>query len=216
MTKHNLSLPVWQSRVLLGAGLAALAAAELGSGVYAYQSASASQVFYGIPTDATLKTVLSVTAGLGVAFGAAVTAWLWRTGRKGLRKQAYLAAVMTVWALAISVGNLSGYFAWTRAQHAAEVVRLTDSYKVALERTQAGAYVSAEDRRLVLRGEAPADAEREVGDLSKAFAVHLLILGFSGAYRLPEPAKKRRGKTKGTRAQQSSRATGKPQLQVSN
>ncbi|MGE0533134.1 MAG: hypothetical protein AB7P35_17635 [Hyphomonadaceae bacterium] len=207
--KINLSLPVWQSRVLLGAGLAALAAAELGAGVYAFQSASASQEVWGLPVDAALKTVLSVAAGLGVAFGAAVTAWLWRTGRKGLRRQAWLAMAMTVWALAISVGNLSGYFAWTRAQHAAETVRESTAYRVALERISSGAYVPDDDRRLVRRGEAPADAEREFGDVGKAFGVHILILGFGAAFRLPAPAKRKR-QTKQIRAK------GKPRLAVSN
>lgn len=207
MSNHNLTLPTWQSRALLGSALAALAAAEIGAGVYAFQSASSEQVFYGIPTDAVLKTVLSVAAGLGVAFGAAVTAWLWRTGRKGLRRQAWLAMFMTAWALTISVGNLSGYFAWTRAQAAAEAVRETESYRQALARERAGVYVSDDDRRTIRRGEAPVDAERELGDLSKAFGVHLLILGFGAAYRLPAPVKKRR-KSKQSRAQ------GQPKLAV--
>lgn len=211
MTKHNLSLPTWQSRALLASGLLALAAAELGSGVYAFQSASSAQQFYGIPTDAVLKTVLSVAAGLGVAFGAAVTAWLWRTGRKGLRRQAYLAIAMTVWALVISVGNLAGYFSWTRSQHAAEIVRMSEPYRIALERVNSGAYVPDEDRSLIRRGEPPADAEREFGDIGKAFGVHILILGFGAAYRLPEPQKrKRKQPTKQTRAK------GKPQLAVNN
>ncbi len=210
MTNHNLSLPTWQSRALLGASLAALAAAELGAGVYAFQSASASQEVWGVPTDAALKTVLSVAAGLGVAFGAAVTAWLWRTGRKGLRRQAWLAMVMTAWALAISTGNLAGYFAWTRAQHAAETVRASETYQVARERQAERAYLTRADEAVLRRGEAPADAEREPGDLGKAFGVHLLILGFGAAYRLPAPAKRKRGKAKPARAQ------GKPKLVVAN
>lgn len=209
MTKSYSSLPTWQSRALLGAALAALAAAEIGAGVYAFQSASRSQELWGLPTDAVLKTVLSVSAGLGVAFGAAVTAWLWRTGRKGLRKQALLAAVMTVWALLISVSNLSGYFAWTRAQHGAETARASETYQVALNRIRSGAYVAPGDRNALLAGEAPADAEREAGDIGKALAVHLLILGFGAAYRLPAPAKRKR-KAKSQRAQ------GKPKLVVNN
>lgn len=196
MTNHNLTLPTWQSRALLFSALAALAAAEIGAGVYAFQSASSEQVFYGIPTDAVLKTVISVVAGLGVAFGAAVAAWLWRTGRKGLRRQAWLAIAMTAWALTISVGNLSGYFSWTRAQAAAEAVRSTEVYEIAQQRVRSGAYVSDADLRTVRRGEPPADAERELGDLSKALGVHILILGFGAAYRLPAPAKKRRSKAK--------------------
>jgi hypothetical protein len=196
MTNHNMTLPTWQSRALLFSALAALAAAEIGAGVYAFQSASSEQVFYGIPTDAVLKTVISVVAGLGVAFGAAVAAWLWRTGRKGLRRQAWLAIAMTVWALTISVGNLSGYFAWTRAQAQAEVTRSSVEYRTALSRIEDGAYVPDSDRAIARRGEAPADAERELGDLSKAFGVHILILGFGAAYRLPAPAKKRRRKAK--------------------
>jgi hypothetical protein len=210
MTNHNLTLPVWQSRALLVAGLAALVAAELGAGAYAFQSASASQEVWGIPTDAALKTVLSGAAGLGVAFGAAVAAWLWRTGRKGLRKQAWLAIVMTSWALFISVANLSGYFAWTRAMHAAETVRESVEYRTALERIEGGAYVPDDDRRLVRRGNDPADAEREPGDLGKALAVHLLILGFGAAYRLPATAKRRR------KAKPKTRAEGKPKLAVVN
>lgn len=209
MNNHNLSLPTWQSRALLLAGLAALAAAELGSGVYAFQSASGAQQVWGIPTDAVLKTAMSVTAGLGVAFGMVVTAWLWRTGRKGLRKQAWLAMAVTAVALAISVSNLSGYFAWTREQHAAEAVRAQESFRIAAERRDAGAYLSRSDEALLRRGQAPTDAERESGDLGKALGVHLLVLGFGAAYRLPVPAKRKR-KAKQTRAQ------GKPRLVVNH
>lgn len=207
MTNHNLSLPVWQSRALLCASLAALAAAALGSGVYAFQSASASQEFYGISTDAITKTVLSFSAEIGVAFGAVVTAWLWRTGRKGLRKQAYLAAIMTAWALMISVGNLAGYFAWTRGHRAAEVVQQSEAYQIAADRRATNAYLSNNDEAVLRRGEAPADAERELGDIMKALGMHILILGFGAAYRLPAPAKRRR-KSKQSRAQ------GKPKLAV--
>lgn len=207
LSKSNLSLPVWQSRILLGAGIVALAAAELGAGVYAFQSASTSQEVWGIPTDAALKTAMSLAAGIGVAFGAAVAAWLFRTGRKGLRLQAWLAVAMTAWALTISVGNLSGYFAWTRAQHAAEVVRVSDSYRVASERRDSGQYLSRTDEATLRRGEAPADAERELGDLSKGLGIHLLILGFGAAFRLPAPAKKRRSK-------RQPKAQGKPGLRA--
>lgn len=207
--KIILSLPVLQSRALLGAGLVALTAAELGSAVYAFQSASASQEVWGVPTDAVLKTALSVTAGLGVAFGMVVTAFLWRTGRKGLRLQAWLALVVTTVALAISASNLSGYFAWTRAQHGAEQVRASAAYQIALDRIEAGGYVPDQDYRTVRRGQAPADAERELGDLGKALGVHLLILGFGAAYRLPAPRKQKRISKK-------SRATGKPKLAVVN
>lgn len=212
MTKHNLTLPVWQSRVLLAAGFAAFLAAELGAGVYAFQSASASQEVWGIPTDAALKTVLSVAAGLGVALGAAVAAWLWRTGRKGLRKQAYLAMVITAWALFVSVGNLSGYFGWTRAQREVEAVTTNPLYAVAAANAQAvvegrAPYLTGADRRLLMDGQANADAQREAGDVSKALAVHLLILGFGTAYRLPTPTKRRRRNAK-------TRAEGKPKLAV--
>jgi hypothetical protein len=210
MTQNNLSLPMWQSRALLGAGLAALAAAELGSGVYAFQSASGAQQVWGVPTDAVLKTAMSVTAGLGVAFGMVVTAWLWRTGRKGLRKQAWLAMAVTIVALAISVSNLSGYFAWTRAQHSAEQVRSSEAYHIALTRIESGGYVPDADYRTVRRGQAPADAERESGDLGKALGVHLLVLGFGAAYRLPASATRRR------KASKKSRAQGKPRLVVSH
>jgi hypothetical protein len=205
-----LSLPLWQSRALMCAGLAALAASELGAGAYAFQSASASQEVMGVPTDAALKTVLSVAAGLGVAFGAVVTAWLWRTGRKGMRRQAWLAAVMTAWALTISVGNLSGYFAWTRAQHVAETVRASEPYRIALDRIEHGGYVPDDDYRTVRQGQPPSDAERETGDVGKALGVHLLILGFGAAYRLPAPARRKR------KAKQQVRAQGKPKLAVSN
>ena len=208
LSRLNLSLPTWQSRLLLLAALAALGAAELGAGVYAYQSASASQEVWGVPTDAALKTVLSVAAGLGVAFGAVVTAWLWRTGRRGLRRQAWLAAVMTAWALLISTSNLAGYFAWTRAQHSAEAVRASEPYRIALNRIAAGGYVPDQDYRLVRRGQSPADAERELGDVGKALGVHLLILGFGAAYRLPAPPKRKRASSK--------RAQGKPKLRLVN
>jgi hypothetical protein len=210
MTNHNLTLPVFQSRALLGAGLAALAAAALGSGVYAFQSASASQEVWGIPTDAVTKTVLSFSAEIGVAFGAVVTAWLWRTGRKGLRLQAFLGAAMTIWALAISVGNLSGYFAWTRAQHEVEIVVASDAYRIASERQNTGAYLSRNDEALLRRGEAPSDAERESGDVFKALGMHILILGFGAAYRLPAQQKRKRKRSNKSRAQ------GKPKLVVNN
>lgn len=208
MTKTNtlrFLAPARESAALFVASLAALCAAEIGAGVYAAQSAASAQALWGIPTDAILKTALSVTAGLGVAFGAPVTAWLFRTGRKGLRGQAWLAALMTALALVISASNLSGYFAWTRGQAEAEAVQASMAYRTAARlqaRREAGeaVYIRREDEAVLRSGEPPADAERELGDIVKAFGVHLLILGF-GAYRLPAqrkaPARKRKPAAKG-------------------
>lgn len=192
LSQSNLSLPVWQSRALLVAALAALAAAALGSGVYAFQTASASQEVWGIPSDALLKTVLSCSAELGVAFGAVVTAWLWRTGRRGLRKQAYLAGAMTAVAVLVAAGNLAGYTAWTRAVRVAEVARSSDEYRIAARRRDANQYLSGADEAILRRARAPADAEREAGDWGRAFAVHICILGFGAAFRLPAAAKRKR------------------------
>ncbi len=199
MTQNTLHAPVLQSRVLLVAGLVGLAAALTGEATYAWQSATASQALLlgdvTVPVDAVIKTAISLAAGASVAFGAIVAAHLWRTGRKGLRKQAYLAITMTLVALLVSVGNLSGYFAWTRGQHSAEVARASESYRVADERRDANAYLSNADEAILRRAEAPADAERELGDTGKALFAHLLIAGMFAAYRLPNKQQsKRRGK----------------------
>lgn len=207
------SQPQWQSALLLGAALLTTAAAGLGGVIYAEQTASPSQSFYGIQTDVALKTAMAVSADLGVAFGAIVTAWLWRTGRKGLRKQAILAGVMTAWALLISTGNLSGYFAWVRNQTQVEAVRANPLYALAqadAERAARGQiWLSSADRRILEQGQTLATATREGGDVSKALAVHLLILGFGAAFRLPVPRKYRKAKA-------VRRAAGKPRLIVSN
>ena len=213
MTNHNSSLPEWQSRILLGAGLAALAAAALGSAVYAFQSASDSQEFYGIPTDAVIKTALAVAADIGVAFGAAVTAWLWWSGRKGLRKQAIVAAAATSLAFALGVVNLSGYSAWTRQQHEVDAVHANPLYEVAVANAARAEsdpryYVTGTDRRLLQAAQAPLTAVRDAGDIFKAIGLHVLVLVFGFAYRLPKQRKETKRKSK------QSRATGKPKLAV--
>lgn len=191
-TSSNLrhTLPVWQSRVLLGAGLAALAAAALGSGVYAFQSASASQEVYGIPTDALIKTTLAVAADIGVALGAAVTAFLFLSGRKGLKRQAWVAAAATALAFCIGTANLSGYFAWTRAQHGVDAVIEDPLYRVAVANAERAVddprfHLNGTDRRLLEAARTPDTAERDFGDVLRAIGLHILVLLFGSAYRLP-------------------------------
>lgn len=213
LSQSRLTLPEWQSRALMGAGLAALAAAAFGSGVYAFQSASVSQLVYGIPTDAVIKTTLAVAADVGVALGAAVTAWLYWSNRKGLQRQAIWAAAATALAFTLGVSNLSGYYAWTRGQHAADAARASPLHDVAVanaERVARGemAYLTGADRRLLEQAQAPSNAVRESGDVGKAIGLHILVLLFGFAYRLPA---KRKAKVVRKR-----RAQGKPKLVVSN
>lgn len=213
MTNLKTALPEIQSRILLGAGLCALAAAALGSAVYAFQSASGSQEFYGIPTDAVIKTTLAVAADIGVAFGAAVTAWLWWSGRKGLRRQAYVAAVATALAFVLGVVNLSGYSAWTRQQHARDAAMANPAYAVALANAERAErdprfYLTGTDRRLLEAAQAPQTAVRDAGDVFKAVGLHVLVLVFGFAYRLPKARKPAKRKAKQSRAQ------GKPKLAI--
>lgn len=217
MTKPvtNQTIPSRQSAALLLASLAATAAAATACAIYAVQSASPSQAILGIPTDAALKTVMAVVADLGVCFGAIVAAWLWRTGRKGLRKQAIFAMVMTAFATAAAVGNLGGYFAWTNGQHVADVTKASPLYPVALEHARLEAahpgvgYLSSRDRDMLEKAQVPDTAHRTDGDTLKALGIHLLILGFGAAYRLPAPRKARKAKV-------TKRSAAKPKLVVSN
>lgn len=213
MTNLKSTLPEWQSRVLLAAGLCALAAAALGSAVYAFQSASDSQAVYGIPTDAVIKTVLAVAADIGVALGAAVTAWLFFSGRKTYVRQAYVAAAATLLAFILGVVNLSGYSAWTRSQHAADAARANPLYELAVanaDRAQADPrfYLSRTDRDLLEAGQTPDTATRDAGDVAKAIGLHVLVLLFGFAYRLPTRRKAAKRKVKKSRAQ------GQPKLAV--
>lgn len=213
-SKYQQTLPVWQSRILLAAGLAALTAAALGSGAYAFQTASASQEVWGIPTDAVIKTTLAVAADIGVAFGAAVTMWLWRSGRKGLRKQAYVAIAATAFAFILGVSNLSGYFAWTRQQHTIDAVHANPLYELAVANADAVRegrlpYLAGHDRRLLLEGQIATTAVRDSGDLGKAFGLHLLVLVFGFAYRLPAPRQQRR-------VRRARAPRGEPRLVVNN
>lgn len=156
-----------------------------------------------------------VAADIGVAFGAAVTAWLWWSGRKGLRKQAYVAAAATSLAFVLGVVNLSGYSAWTRQQHAVDAVLANPLYQVAVanaERAEADPryYLNRTDRELLSAAQAPQTAARDAGDIAKAVGLHILVLVFGFAYRLPTQRKQTKRKSKQTRAQ------GKPQLVVNN
>lgn len=214
LSQYRLTLPEWQSRTLMGAGLAALAAAAFGSGVYAFQSASDSQLVYGVPTDAVIKTTLAVAADVGVALGAAVTAWLVWSNRKGLQRQAIWAAAATALAFALGVSNLSGYYAWTRGQHAADAARSNPLYAVAVAnaaRVESGEapYLLGDDRRILQAAQAPSNAVREGGDVGKAIGLHVLVLLFGFAYRLP--AKRKQKVVRKRRTQK-----GQPRLVVSN
>lgn len=214
LSQYRQTLPEWQSRILLGAGLCALAAAALGSGVYAFQSATSSQEVYGVPTDAIIKTTLAIAADIGVALGSAVTAWLWWSGRKGLRRQAYIAGIATMLAFTLGVSNLSGYSAWTREQHAVDAALANPLYAMAVanaERVTAGqmAYLTGADRRLLEAGQANITAERDFGDVMRATGLHILVLLFGFAYRLPTKPK--------VRAKKANRARkGTPRLVVNN
>lgn len=193
MQKHTTTqAPVWQSRALLTGALLAAGAAGVGSAVYAFQSASLAQVFYGVPTDAVLRTMTAVAADLSVVFGPVVTVHLWRTGRRGLRRQSYLAAAVALIGLLISVGNFSGYLAWTRGQRVAEAAQGSVLYAAAVDHIRSGGYVSPEDRNAVTAALAPAGAERQLGDVAKALLVLAGSAGMASAYRLPLAPKRRR------------------------
>lgn len=215
MTNLKSTLPELQSRILLVAGLACLGAAAFGSAVYAFQSASDSQEVYGIPTDAVIKTILAVSADIGVALGAAVTAWLWWSNRKTYQRQAIWAIGATALAFSLGVANLSGYSAWTRAQHAADAARSNPLYAVAQANAERAAadpryFVSGTDRRLLQAAQTPDTAKRDFGDVLKATGLHILVLLFGFAYRLPTRRKQAKRKAKQSRAQ------GKPKLVVAN
>jgi|GEM_PF-6854603 len=191
--------PAWQSQVLLAGALAALAAAELGAVAYAFQSASMSQVLdlggMMVPTDVVLKTAMSIAAGLCVALGPVIAAHLWRSGRKGLRRQAYLAIAAALVGLCVSTSNLSGYFAWTRSQREVETIRANPLYAVAA--ANAAKVVSGEisyligaDRELLAAGQGLSAADRNGGDVGRALFILVLISGMGSAYRLPTRPKK--------------------------
>jgi len=199
MTKsYTNTPPQWQSQTLLVGALLALGAAELGAVAYAYQSASRSQILelggFGVPTDVVLKTAMSVAAGLCVALGPAVAAHLWRSGRKGQRRQALLAIAAALVGLCVSTSNLSGYFAWTRGQREIETVTSNPLYAVAVanaERVARGeiSYLTGADRRLLSEGQALSAAARDGGDVGRALFVLILISAMGSAYRLPAKPK---------------------------
>lgn len=217
MSKYQQILPTGQSRALLAAGLAALGAAALGSAVYAFQSASTSQELMGIPTDAVIKTTLAVVADFGVAFGAAVSLWLWRQDRQWSKRQAYVAIAATAWAFVMGVSNLSGYSAWTREQHGADAARHSPLYEVAVAHAEAARahadmpasyFISSREQDLIEAATVPATAERTGGDVFKAIGLHALILMFGFAFRLP--AKRSYRRRRKTAAKKTTRSTRKP------
>jgi len=189
--------PRWQSLVLIGGALTALAAVELSCATYAWQTASTAQTLelggLAVPSDVALKTAQSVAAGLCVALGPAVALHLWRSGRVALRRQAWLGVAAALVGLVVSTSNLSGYYAWTRQQHAAEAAAASPLYAVA----QAAAaralaedgYLAHADRVVLERAQTPATAARSGGDVARALLILTLVSGMSAAYRLPGKAK---------------------------
>jgi hypothetical protein len=212
--KTETSRPEWQSQTLLVSALAATGAAAAMCAIYAWQSASPSQAIFGIATDAALKTAAAVLADVGVALGAIVTMWLLQTGRKARRPQIIVAATMTALSFGYAVGNLSGYYAWTRDQRQLEAVHANPAYAIAelhARQVLAGArpYLLGGENRMLEQGQSLATADRKDGDWWKAIGLHALILGFGAAYRLPASRKT-------TVRVRSRRSAGKPKLVVSN
>lgn len=197
--------PAWQSKVLVAGALAALAAVELSAATYATQTASRDQILVvlgiAIWTDVVLKTAMSLAAGLALALGPVIALHHWRSGTaKAKRQLAVLAAGAALVGLFISTSNLSGYYAWTRQQNAAEVTRSGALYELAeanaaraIEAARtAGApqvYLSSSERALLEAGQAPVTAARTEGDIGRALLILALVSAMATAYRLPEPAK---------------------------
>lgn len=202
----KLRCPAWQSGVLLGTALTALAFCEYASGFYAWKNASLDQVLvlwgFSIPLDAVIKTGLSIVAGITCTLGFPVAMHLWRTGRKGLQRQAKLAFAVSGVAAVLTMSNLSGYYAWTRDTAEALKFQTTLEYRTAADDYAADAQVLRSNGSLgqdrydqhkadlatLQRGEVKATAERHLGDVGRASVILALIIGAASAFRLPGTA----------------------------
>jgi hypothetical protein len=183
---------VW-AMIIAGAGLAFLGVIETASAVYAFNTGDRSILILGLPLDALLKTAASLLAAI-VAFGGAIVA----SAKRGKGKT--LAYAVTFLCFAWTAANFSGFTAWARQSSEAASYRETVEYKDAtatlaalhgssdLNSTQ---YASKQDAlEVTKRGEAPVTAERNFGDLVRAFAAIALVWGMASAFRLPAPAEK--------------------------
>lgn len=197
------TLPRRESKVLLATGLAILAAASFGEAVYAFQTAAQAQAFtllgVTVPTDALLKTVVAVGAGIYGALGVPVSIALLQRGGAKYEHQARVGLALAAAAILISIGNLSGYFAHTRTQAVAEMTETSATYRQAAAKMARGERLYRSELEAMERAERTPTPERNIGDVFKAALVYVLIVTCGAAYRLPaERGGKRRTKRQAT------------------
>lgn len=184
-------LPRRESKWLLATGFAVLAAASLGEAVYAWQTASQAQAIewngFTIQTDALIKTVFAVGAGVFGALGVTVSiALLQREGKTAkYRHQAHVGLALAVCAILISIGNLSGYFAHTRTQATAEFTEESPIYRRAIEKQNNNERLYRYEQDAIEHAQRTATPQRNLGDILKAALVYALIVACGPSYRLP-------------------------------
>lgn len=184
-------LPRRESKWLLATGIAVLAAASLGEAVYAWQTASQAQAIewngFTIQTDALIKTVFAVGAGVFGALGVTVSiALLQREGKTDkYRRQAFVGLALAACAILISIGNLSGYFAHTRTQATAEFTEESPIYRRAIEKQNNDVRLYRYEQDAIERAQRTATPQRNLGDVFKALLVYALIVACGPSYRLP-------------------------------
>ena len=140
-----------------------------------------------IPTDAILKTIVAVGAGIYGALGVPVSiALLQREGKTAkYRRQAQVGLALALCAILISIGNLSGYFAHTRAQATAEFTTQSPIYLQAIAKQERGEQLYRYERDAIENAQRTATPKRNLGDILKAALIYVLIVVAGPSYRLP-------------------------------
>lgn len=215
-------LPHTQSKWLLATGLAVLGAASFGEAVYAFQTASQAQTIeiagVNVPFDAVVKTVIALGAGVFGAVGLPVSIALWRRGGKTRRwqNQARLGFGLAAVAILISVGNLSGYFAYTRSQANAEIAAASPLYVAAIAKAERGETLARYEREALDAAQVSATAQRDLGDLFKAALAYGLIVACGAAYTLPRERQATRRRSRNKKAEAATPKARKPRLATVN
>jgi hypothetical protein len=183
--------PIAYSRTLVAAGFAGFVVAEFASASFAFSQSARSVVALGVPVDVAVNVGLSCLAAIICACGPAVAAHLWRLGRVRARKQAQLAVLVVAIAALYSAGNLSGYFAWTRAEKVAIEIKASAVYADALA-TLADRNAAWEDRKearaTIEEAEDRMRPTRNGSECARGLAVHLLLIAMTAAFRVPSYA----------------------------
>lgn len=217
-----MSIAITPRRASVGLGAVAVGlmlAAATAEGVYAFSTANHAAAVtingWSIPTDAALKTALSVLCGFALVLAPAIISHKWRLDGAKHHRAGWALAGATALAFSVNTANFAGYFAHNRFQADEAKFRQSAEFKTAQTDLVGSDYFTKRDAREWIETNKPREGVG-IGDVLRAALVHLLVMIFAGAGYVADPQPRANTGRRGRRNGRKKEPRAKPQLAVVN